>query len=96
METNHNSLREHFINKEVIIVFFFVWLYPWIRPVVTQTNYNIINLLFTYVLIPVEFFTYYIPLNIGGSIAFFVFQYVFAITMVFLAKYTWTIVISQK
>jgi hypothetical protein len=83
---DRNSLKNHVFNKEVAAVWLVAWLYPWYRPIFTQTSSQNVNLVSRYLLSPLEFVTYYVPMTLGGGVLFVVFHISFAVTVVFLIK----------
>lgn len=80
------SLKKYVFNKEVAAVWALAWLYPWYGPIFTQTSNQNINLAFSYLLSPLEFIIYTLPIMLGGGIVTIVFHIVFAVAVVFLIK----------
>ena len=80
------SLKKYVFNKEVAAVWALAWLYPWYSPMFTQTSSQNINLAFSYLLSPLEFIIYGLPITLGGGVVTMIFHIAFAVTIVFLIK----------
>jgi len=78
------SLKKHVINKQVAAVWAVAALYPLYRPLLTQTGSQSFNLVFRYLLSPLGFFVYYLPIQTNSGILASIYHIIFAVIVVFL------------